>query len=318
MKSKVIIEKVPFFDWGDFPNFVHNRFDLFDKENSTIYTCSAGELTGHVVVHRTGDVAELGLWLNPISEELVNELIKFLFKNDRELNLIKYKNYYFSVGKAEERNHFRIKLPSTVEELDSRLSSKGRYNIRREKRILEETFGGYSVSVYSIDEAPDEVLSEYYELKKITHHINYKISPREFMKQQKVSHIYVLRLGESNKVDAIILSCEQCPVVYIENLTYDTAYAKYSLGKILYDIYLKELIKKGKKEIFLLGGDYEYKRRYDSVEEVTYNGVIYRSPLFKYRLVVENQVRKTALDIYLKIPYEHRQIIKKILRRKRS
>lgn len=312
MKSKVIIEKVPFYDWGDFPNFVHNRFDLFDLENSTIYSCSKGELSGHVVVHRMGDTAELSLWLNPISEELVNELIKFLFKNDRELNLIKYKNYYFSVGKAEERNHFRIKLPSTVEELDSRLSSKGRYNIRREKRILEKTFGSYSVSIYSIDEAPDEVLSEYYELKKITHHINYKISPREFMKQQKVSHIYVLRLGESNKVAAMVLSCEQCPIVYIENLTYDTSYSKYSLGQILYDIYLKKLIEKGKQEIFLLGGDYEYKRRYSSEEETTYYGYIYRSKLTKPSLLLKNKL----LTIWGSIPFSERQKIKKFLGRK--
>lgn len=100
----------------------------------------------------------------------------------------------------------------------------------------------------------------------------------------------------------MILSCEQCPVVYIENLTYDTNYAKYSLGQILYDIYLKKLVEKGKKEIFLLGGDYDYKRRYHSVEETTYNDAVYRSIVSKNYLLAKNRIMKAVLEVWLRIP----------------
>ena len=90
------------------------------------------------------------------------------------------------------------------------------------------------------------------------------------------------------------MSCEQCPIVYIENLTYDLQYSKYSCGQILYDIYLTQLIIKGYKELYLAGGDLAYKKRYGSIEEAIFNGIVFRS--------------KIAEEIYAIREFVHRKI----------
>lgn len=301
--------------WGDafYPNFVYNHFPD-DGGSFVVYQCNDETKIYYLSVHfLSEDRAEIGLWLNPIPVKVLQILIRKLFRENKKLKTISYKNSYYPLGQCTKRNHFRIYMPKTTMELEDRLSSKGKYNIRREKRILEKDFGRYTITEYEVGNAPDNVLNTYYELKKVTHHIDYDFPPSEYMERHQVSHIYVLRLGSAEKVAAMILSCEQCSIVYLENLTYDTAYSRYSLGQILYDIYLMRLIEKGKTEIFLGGGDYDYKRRYASVEEETYNGTIFRSSFTKtYELYISNYLMK----IWLMIPYEKRQAIKKLLRKK--
>lgn len=96
-------------------------------------------------------------------------------------------------------------------------------------------------------------------------------------------------------------SCEQCSCVYVENLTYNEQYSKYSCGKALYDIFLARMIEKGKKEIFLGGGNLEYKKKYGSVEETVYHCVVFRNAVIKFSYISKRKLMSLIQKMYCTI-----------------
>ena len=262
------------------PNCIKNRFDLCGSENCCLirYRDKKEDLT--LMVRHEGNRAWLGLYLVPISERALKKIVRFIFKTNKNTEQISYEYGYQATGtNSVVQNHFRIRLPETPELLDERLSKKGRYNIAREKRILEREFGEWAVHEYdSEDSAAAEAWGTYFQFKAVTHGSAWaEYDWHRYRQQYGVSTVYTMTLGQENKIAAVILSCEQCPVTYIENLTYDTELSRYSPGQVLYDEYLKNLIRKGKKEIFLLGGNYAYKKRYGSEEEQVYRCSVIRN-----------------------------------------
>ena len=73
---------------------------------------------------------------------------------------------------------------------------------------------------------------------------------------------------------AIRFSCEQCPVVYGENFTFNPELQEYSLGRAIFMHHLKRMVEKGHPELFFAGGNYEYKTHYGSIEETLYDCTI--------------------------------------------
>lgn len=279
------------------PDFIYNRIDLFSSNYEILEI--KNNITYYVEVDYKKTEAILGVWLVDIPVEVIEKIAEFIFNTHKNIRTIRYEYGYCKIGVATQKNHFRIELPDTEQELKSRLSSKGRYNIKREKRILEDTFGGYEIKEYSNSNVPEDVINSYFSMKKATHDTDYHMTCAEYLQNYHVTDIYVLYLKGS--AAAILLSCEQCSVVYIENLTYDLNYSKYSLGQILYDIYLSRLIEKHKRQIFLAGGNLEYKKRYGSVEEETYNCIIFRSKieefLYKTKVALRKEVKKVKGDL---------------------
>jgi len=265
-KNKIEFEK---------PDFIYNRFDIQNKNGDDVLLIEDGVVKWNIQYIRKEDTAEIGVQLCNISSEVIRVMEEYLFANYENLKKIKIYNSIVAVGCSRAHNYFVIDLPETDMELKMRLSSKGRYNIRREKKIIEREFNGYHVVDYTIDTVPREVMNEYFRMKEVTHGTIYDMSVDEYLQKFFVSNIYVLYLEE--RIGAVLLSCEQCADVYLENLTYEKEYAKYSLGQILYDIYLTKLIEKGKRSLLLGGGNLEYKRRYGSVELTVYDCILYRN-----------------------------------------
>ena len=267
------------------PDFIYNRFDLWPDERKNghvfLWCCKdeCKEIYFEVLVE--GSTARLGIWLMPIAAEALKHIIKAVFKSDRAIKNIVFENGFApAVGKVTKKNHLRIELPDSAEELEKRLSKKGRYNIRRERRLLEEKHGASQVvDLPALSEKAGSLWEHYFKYKKMTHNTDYNMTISEYCDRYHVTNVYALLTGEEEHIAAIILSCEQCPIVYIENLTYDTALAEFSPGQILYDEYLRCLIRKGTKEIYLLGGDYSYKKRYGSIEETVFNCGVSRDVL---------------------------------------
>ena len=269
------------------PNFIYNRFDLWDKSildgEVELYCYESEETRFYFEVLAGKTSAKLGVYLMNLSADVLKNIADFVFATFK-VSTVTYENGYSKLGDYIEHNHLRIELPETAEELDARLSTKGKYNIKREKRLTDEKFGGYKIiNLSALDEKAEKIWEHYFKFKNNTHSISYGLSVKEYCNKYHVTDIYVLLLGEEERIGSIILSCEQCPIVYIENLTYDTEISSYSPGKILYDEYLKMLIAKGVKEIYLLGGNYSYKKRYSSIEETVYNATIYKNALIRCR-----------------------------------
>ena len=275
-----------------YPNFIKNRFDLLNSQKYELLCYRDKKENITIMVEYLDYIANLGLFLVPISKKALKQIVKFVFKNHKEVQYIKFKYGHQQLGdEVLTKNNFRIHLPETTELLYERLSKKGKYNITREKKILEQDFGMWSVHEHAAASAEaEQAWEKYFEYKAITHGDRWKNYDKEvYRKASGVSTVYALALGEDKRIAAVILSCEECPVVFLENLTYDSSLAKYSLGKILYDEYLKALIAKKKRELFLLGGNYDYKRRYGSVEETLYDCTITKNArLIKIKIWIQS------------------------------
>lgn len=256
------------------PDFIYNRYDLCAQEYLVLCVRDKVEKF-YITVGINKSEAMMGIWLMQLPGDVIDAVITYIFDNYKEIKRISYTNGFNSRGLSWKSHHYRIELPGTIDELHFRLSKKGRYNIKREKDIIARKFGSCNLEEYTADNCPPNIIDTYFRYKYETHHKDYGLAPSQYLNQFHVSNIYVLRMGES--IGAVILSCEQCENIYLENLSYDKQYSSLSCGQVLYDMYLSRLIEKGRKSLYLAGGDLDYKKRYGSIEEQTYDCRVYRN-----------------------------------------
>ena len=141
----------------------------------------------------------------------------------------------------KQLDDYYIPLPKTIIELQSRLSSKSRHNIRREKNIIIRDYGSMELIDQNISAVDEKTIELFYSYKKISYAV-----PGSFdIRKTKTTNIYTLKCGD--EIKAILLSCEQSNICFLENLTYDPTMPHYSFGQVMYDMYLETLIKKSKK-----------------------------------------------------------------------
>ena len=289
------------------PDFVRNDFSLL-YPGSEVLEARDESTFFEIPFNISGDKAELALWLENVPYKFISACCDWIFLNYPEVRTVEFSNFplFENDGKSEfiERTHWKVEMPPSSAELEARLSSKKRYNIKREKRLANEFFETeFTVVNFTSETVPDEVIEKYFDFKKKTYNIDYKMKPGEYLKSYHVTDIYVLYFGDT--VGAIVCSCEQYENVYLENLTYDPEYAKYSLGAILYDEYLKKLIEKKKKSVYLGYGNYSYKALYGAVSQPVFFVTVYRSKCL-FLKVIKIPALKSKIKRILK------RILKKI------
>lgn len=274
------------------PDFIYNRYDLCAQEYLVLCVCDKVEKF-YMTVGLYKSEAKIGIWLMQLPEDVIVAVIEYIFDNFKWIRRISYTNGFTSRGLSWESHHYRIELPETIYELHARLSKKGRYNIKREKDIIARKFGSCILEEYTADNCPLDIIDTYFHYKYVTHHKDYGLTPSQYLNQFYVTNIYVLRMGDN--IGAVILSCEQCENIYLENLSYDRRYGNLSCGQVLYDMYLSRLIEKGRKSLYLAGGDLDYKKRYGSIEERTSDCKVYRNKIveniLKLLLIVKHFVK---------------------------
>jgi len=283
------------------PDFIYNRTDLFSKDYIVLNVHNS--MNDYLVeVRLLGNHAELGVWMMRVTGEDFDEISKYIFTRYKE---IEYLSFYYAISDriyiAEK--HYHVCLPETYEELKGRVSSKSRNTMSRKMKKAEAEYGTVTMAEYQNEDVTDEIVSTYFEMKQKTHNVRYNLTWKEYLDRYHVSNIYILFWGE--KIAAMVLTCEQCPIAYLENLTYDMELSKYSPGMMAYEMVLEKLISKGKTMFYLGGGDYEYKKKYDSVETSVTEGKIYRSWIIelKYRCIEFYNKR-----LYWKIQYWKRKL----------
>lgn len=304
-------------EWANVnPNFIYNRVDLYSPENAILLKISGWKSTEiiYIPVELLKHKAIVAVWGMVIPVKILHTIVKYIFKNYSSV-------YYCEIRRAIIpdyngntkciKNDIYVPLPKTEEELDATLSSKGRYNIRREKRIVSDKFGECSLKeVKANSEEGVGLTRTFFKLKEETYGSHYNMSENEYLRKYHVSNIYYMMF--ENDIAAILMSCEQCDMVYLENLTYDPKYKNFSPGQIAYDIFLKELIHKKKKALFLLGGEYGYKQRYGSIERDVVELCINRKSL---NALIYIFGKGTILKVYNAMPsFLKKQVIKKLRR----
>ena len=254
-------------------NYIYNRYDLQRKKAYLLKVCDDKQVY-FIPLHIADGDAELGISLADLPLEIVRNAIHFVFKQFPVIKRIRFFSACNKIGICNSHNYFTIPLPENIEELHNRSSAKSRQTMRRKVRILEKDLGDFTIQEFTADTVPEKIIVDYFNMKQATHNVDYHMTAREYLQKYYVTNVYVLSVKQ--QTGAIILSCEQCPGVYLENLTYDVQLAKYSLGSILYECFIEKLVEKGKKELFLAGGAIAYKRHYGSVERIVYDGIVYR------------------------------------------
>lgn len=236
---------------------------------------AAGEEKQYLPVSVNGGTAQVGTWMNPISRESLLAAVEAIFRLFRQVKTIQYQNTLYDtlLDHGWRHNDFYLPLPDNTEELKARLASKSRYNLRREKRIIAETFGGLSLEDVPCTVVPEELKALFYSLKNATHGVSeetYDIG------QKPITNVYLLRIG-TGEVKGMALSCEQGEIVFLENHTFDSTMRSYSFGQVLYDMYLDAMVEKGKTGVALAGGELEYKKRYGTQCAIARSGGIHRA-----------------------------------------
>ena len=82
----------------------------------------------------------------------------------------------------------------------------------------------------------------------------------------------------------------------------------------MYDWYLKQLVEKKKEQLFLSGGDLEYKKRYGSIEEFVMNIKIYRNSISGNINKIKDCYKEKIMWVYMGISPKNRLRLKHIFK----
>ena len=253
--------------------FIYNHTEMLYGSDNYLLVCEMDDSNICCGFHIENNEILLQSWDVDFKSQIIfNACIKYLFRafSVQKINA-HYSRFNYHNNLYLDCN-YRIELPKSFEDLLSGLTKKERYNRKRERRLLEEQ--GFHFE--EIEESDfDFVLNIFFGMKKKTHNRDWHLSPAEFKKTFNISNIYVLR-NDEGKIIAIVLSDEQFDTVCFQNISYEIEYKNYAPGTVIYLYYLETLIEKGKSCVHLGGGGHEYKEKYCSIKEQTYNGCIER------------------------------------------
>ena len=260
------------------PNFIYNRFDLFEEEQEFYCVKIHHGKNSKIVEYRIlANKAELGIWLTPLDPGDLEHLVYHIAIEHPQVNTITYNNGVLPMGKAKEHNHFKIVFPQTAEEMLDRISTKSRTKMKKKILRAQADFGPLEILEYSREDLPLSVVEAFFQFKLATRGRVYNMTAEEYLRRYHVSHCYVLKFGDT--IGAVRFSCEQCPVVYGENFAYNPEMQDYSLGRYVFVHHLVRMVEKKHTELFFAGGNFEYKTHYGSIEETLYDCVINRKDL---------------------------------------
>ena len=252
------------------PSIIYNRFDLFcDADQFEAVKINNNGVEKVIEYKITNEEAELGIWLTQISTAELEKLIGYIQKKHPNVKKILYKNGILPYGKSKIHNNYRIIFPETAEEMKKRISSQSWHKMRRRNRRASEVYGEMSLVEYNRDNIPLEIVEAFFEYKLETRKRIYNMTAEEYLDRYHVTDCYVVMFGDT--IGAMHFCCEQCPMVYGENHSYNPELKEYSLGKFIFTHSLIRMVEKGHTEIFLGGGDFEYKTHYSSIEETLYD-----------------------------------------------
>ena len=260
------------------PYSLNNYYNIYPSNDNYYLTIKTDYDEIFLPLSIKGDRAVFGTWMNKIGRECLLAAVEFTFGKFGKVKTIEYNNVLYDtlLDHGWKHNDFYLPLPTTVEELKSRVSSKSRYNLKRERRIIEEAFGGLALIDVPFDKVEQKYIDKFYEFKNATHGISVE---KYDIRSRNLTDVYLLVAGKDD-IKGVAVSCEQSDIVFLENHTFDSSMRQYSFGQVLYDMYLDEMVGKGKKGVALAGGELEYKKRYGTYCAIARSGKIKRKTNF--------------------------------------
>lgn len=265
----VMCEETGNSDYRD--EFSLNRFELIYPNNDNYVLRYNNEA---LMLSIDNDKAIVGTWNNFTRRTVFLAMVRYIFKHFKQIKNIEYNNLIYNT--CFDNHYWRhpdyyIPLPKTIDELYSRLSSKSRQKIKRERRRAEEELGKIVFENKPINKIDDNDIDFYYKNKKQGY--GESIGSYDLLKRN-ITNIYFVSVNE--KIMAELFALEQGSVSYWETTTYNYDLSKYSFGKMVYVYALEESLKKSKKGVSLASSEYEYKKHFGSICYNSYSGFIDR------------------------------------------
>lgn len=267
-------------------DYIYNRPDLYTEHYETYQITYKGrKYVAEIDLDKKP--AELCIRLSEFPRDAARMLCKYIFKQHPDLETITMQQVFFETGKAVPTNHFRIEFPETVEELTASLTHSRRKTIKRTRKILEEQYPDVEYIQYEGREnITDEVVEAYFKYKLISHNRDYHMTPQQYLEYYHVTNSYVIK--SAGRIIAVYFDCEQCDIVNSENFSFDRDLPQLSLGLLLRDYSFQEMVKKGKKQVFLGGGSYNQKFLYNYTEDMTYTCTISRNDIPRISQIIRH------------------------------
>ena len=160
---------------------------------------------------------------------------------------------------------------------------------------MASKYGDVQVIEYSENQML-EIVDIYFQWKRQSHGTEYNLAAEEYLQQYHVTDAMTLNLA--GEPIAVLFYCLVDKTVYLENLSYDMSFGKYSPGITLYKAFLEKMVLKGCKNVFLGKSGLDYKKRFGSTEIVSYDGIIYRQEIFDEINLYFRQLNITNIAIY--------------------
>ena len=252
------------------PNFVQNRYDILYGKNFELFEIKYNEQVYYVPFHIEFITCKLGLWLVEIQKEAVEEIIKFIFNKYKFVFQIKIISSVNEYKNAYKTTDYWINLPDNEDEYIMKLTGKQRYNIKNHIKRLKEDFGEYTVKKYEKDQIPPEIIKKYFKLKKQTRGKSYFITPKSYLKKYAVTCVYALYIKGTAEAMAIV--SENNNNLYLENVTYNPEYSKYSIGVTICFEMILDAIRNRKNQIFFGSSEKDdYKSRMCNASKETFS-----------------------------------------------
>lgn len=273
------------------PNVVHNRYDILYGDDYEMIVADDIMIPFHSE-HNTG---KIGLYLRDIGTEKLRKVIQFIFHNMPDIYQIFVLHTYTAVDTIEPHVHWHIDLPSTIQEFDNSLGKNTRRNSRQYPRYIAKDIGEYTIDKVKSDQCSQGIVQMYLDWKKQSHGFIWPKQPYDYLKSSGISDVYIMHT--ENETLAIGFVCDTGGGnAFFDNFTYNPKYATYSLGMVLYHAIIADMIAIGKKKFFLLGGDLEYKHRYNGIATMTYTGFIFSMPNFQKELeCISTKIKKLPI-----------------------
>lgn len=279
------------------PQVIHNRFDVkFEDYDLLSLSDDNGNGRSYVPIRNGGERLEVGLYLRDpeiLRGGGVHALAAHLFEHYPCSKEVFFLHTYVPIPHIVPKAHWHVELPASIEEFDSTLHSKTRYNVKWYPKKIRKDLGDYSVDIFAAAECPERLVSKYLAWKKEAYGFNWDKDARCYLSQNGITHVYCMHTDREPL--AIGFVCQTGENCFLENFAYNKDFSIYSPGMVLYHFIIADLIKKGKRKLFLLDGELDYKRRFNGIRTETWTGCIFRDEqkVFRARRIGAciNQVR---------------------------
>ena len=273
-------------------DFIYNRCDKQGRDAFLTYMVKENGNEQYIHAWFQNGEGRIGVWTTNISKKAIKAIAKDMYSQDKKMKRIVVEFCFSKIGYTEFNPHFEVPLPNKMDDLLQRMRGKHLRQVSAMKRKLAAEYGEIKLLEYKASDCPDNIYDFYLKNKKVTKGIDIVMTKDDYFEKYYVSNVYALTFGDT--IVSLILSCEQCENAYLENLTYDKSLSKYSPGKLIYIDFLCRMVEKHKKSLYLGGGNYEYKKQFDSIEKETYYCVIPRHgiqvPFLKFKYFLKHLI----------------------------